>query len=145
MPSELNAAYLYSQLEIADEISKSRMHAWELYNEGFKSLSDSGRIDLPYVPEDCKHNAHMYYIKLKDLDERTELIKHLRRNNINAVFHYVPLHSAPAGMEYGVFVGEDKYTTKESERILRMPMYDGIKDIDIEYIVEKVYEFFGGE
>ncbi len=142
LPSELNAAYLWAQLEMADEITKKRMDCWNLYKEMLTPLAESGRIELPFVPADCTHNAHMFYIKAKDLAERTELIEHLKKNDILAVFHYVPLHSAPAGLKYGRFSGEDVYTTKESDRLVRLPMYYGLTANEVEFICEKVKEFF---
>ena len=142
LPSELNAAYLYAQLETADEITKNRLDTWNHYREGFADLERKGRIELPFIPGECKHNAHMFYIKARDLKERTALISHLKENDILAVFHYVPLHSAPAGAKFGRFAGEDKYTTKESERLLRLPLYYGLKEDECEYIIEKVKEFY---
>ena len=143
LPSELNAAYLWAQLEIADEIYKDRMRAWNLYYELLEGLAQKGSIELPVVPEGCVHNAHMFYIKVSDLNERTSLIHYLKGKNIHAVFHYIPLHSSPAGRELGVFYGEDRYTTKESERLLRLPMYYGLEEEAIEYIVSKIKGFFG--
>ncbi len=143
LPSELNAAYLYPQLEEADKINNDRLKSWNRYYELLKPLAEKGAVELPFIPAHCKHNAHMFYIKAKDLEERTRLIAHLKEQGITAVFHYVPLHSSPAGKEFGRFNGEDKYTTKESERLLRLPMYYGLKDSDIEYVCEKIYEFWG--
>lgn len=143
LPSELNAAYLYPQLEEADKINNDRLKSWNRYYELLKPLAEKGAIELPFIPAHCKHNAHMFYIKAKDLEERTRLIAHLKEQGITAVFHYVPLHSSPAGKKFGRFGGEDKYTTKESERLLRLPMYYGLKNSDIEYICEKIYEFWG--
>ena len=143
LPSELNAAYLYAQMQKAQEIYDDRMRSWKLYYELLKPLRDKGLIGLPVVPEGCVHNAHMFYIKAKDLDERTRLIDYLKENGINAVFHYIPLHSAPAGREYGRFTGEDKYTTKESERLIRLPMYFGLTENEVEYVADKVKGFFG--
>lgn len=143
LPSELNAAYLWAQLEAADEIFDDRMRKWNLYYEYFSSsdvLKD--RIELPYIPEGCVHNAHMFYIKTRDLEERTRLISYLRDNGINAVFHYVPLHSAEAGLKFGRFNGEDKYTTKESERLLRLPLHYNLKEKELEYITESVMRFY---
>ncbi|WP_339019739.1 dTDP-4-amino-4,6-dideoxygalactose transaminase [Fusobacterium animalis] len=145
LPSELNAAYLYAQLENADMIYNDRMNGWKLYKELLQELEDKKLIELQYIPKDCKHNAHMFYIKCKDLDERTKLIDFLKENNINAVFHYIPLHSAEAGLKFGRFNGEDKYTTKESERLLRLPLYYGLKEEDIRFIVLKIKEFYGKE
>jgi len=141
-PSELNAAYLYAQLENADIIYNDRMNTWNKYKELLQELEDKNLIELQYIPEDCKHNAHMFYIKCKDLDERTNLINFLKENNINAVFHYIPLHSAEAGIKFGRFHGEDKYTTKESERLLRLPLYYGLKEEDVEFTSSKIKEFY---
>ena len=142
LPSELNAAYLWAQLEIADEIFNNRMESWNLYWEGLRGLSESGKIQLPFIPNECNHTAHMFYIKAKDLDERTKLISYLKSNGINSVFHYIPLHTAPAGKKYGEFVGEDVYTTKESERLLRLPLYYGMKKIDVERVIDAIMEFY---
>ena len=142
LPSELNAAYLYAQLENADIIYNDRMNTWNKYKELLQELEDKNLIELQYIPEDCKHNAHMFYIKCKDLDERTNLINFLKENNINAVFHYIPLHSAEAGIKFGRFHGEDKYTTKESERLLRLPLYYGLKEEDVEFTSAKIKEFY---
>ncbi|WP_315523549.1 dTDP-4-amino-4,6-dideoxygalactose transaminase [Fusobacterium massiliense] len=142
LPSELNAAYLYAQLENADIIYNDRMNTWNKYKELLQELEDKKIIELQYIPEDCKHNAHMFYIKCKDLDERTNLINFLKENNINAVFHYIPLHSAEAGIKFGRFHGEDKYTTKESERLLRLPLYYGLKEENVKYVVTKIKEFY---
>ena len=142
LPSELNAAYLYAQLEKADIIYNDRMNTWNKYKELLQELENKNLIELQYIPEDCKHNAHMFYIKCKDLDERTRLIDFLKENNINAVFHYIPLHSAEAGLKFGRFHGEDKYTTKESERLLRLPLYYGLKEEDVEFTSSKIKEFY---
>lgn len=139
LPSDINAAYLYAQLEKADEINNARLHSWDLY---YQNLKDIPQIELPYVPKECKHNAHMFYIKTKDMHERTKLINYLKENNIASVFHYIPLHTSPAGIRYGRFYGEDKYTTKESERLLRLPMYYGLKNEEIENICNKIKEFY---
>ena len=142
LPSEMNAAYLYAQLELAEEITADRMATWNRYNDAFKELADAGKIELPFIPEDCTHNAHMFYLKCKDLEERSALISYLKENDILAVFHYVPLHTAPAGLKYGRFHGEDKYTTKESERLVRLPLYYGLEPEKADYIIEKVKEFY---
>ena len=118
------------------------MDTWNRYYEGLKELKDAGKIELPFIPEHCKHNAHMFYIKAKDLEERTKLISFLKENDILAVFHYVPLHSAPAGLKYGRFHGEDRFTTKESERLVRLPLYYGLKAEQTDYIISKVKEFY---
>jgi TDP-4-oxo-6-deoxy-D-glucose transaminase len=143
LPSELNAAYLYGQLENADLIYNDRMNSWNKYKVLLQELADKNLIELQYIPEDCKHNAHMFYIKCKDLDERTLLIDYLKKDQIWAVFHYIPLHSAEAGIKFGRFHGEDKYTTKESERLLRLPLYYGLKEGEIELVVSKIKEFYG--
>ena len=142
LPSDINAAYLWAQLECAEEINNNRLASWDAYYNALKPLADEGKIELPFVPEYCDHNAHMFYIKAKDLEERTKLIDFLKANDIAAVFHYIPLHSAPAGQKYGEFFGEDKYTTKESERILRLPMYYGLEADKVAYITEKIAEFY---
>lgn len=142
LPSELNAAYLYAQLEKADVINDARMACWNTYYQELLSLKDAGKIDLPYVPEDCVHNAHMFYVKAKDLQERSALIAFLKENGIGCVFHYIPLHTAPAGKKYGRFAGEDKYTTKESERLARLPMYYGLSIDDVKMVCDKIKEFY---
>ena len=142
LPSDMNAAYLYAQLEMAEEIAADRMASWNRYYEALTPLAEAGKIELPYVPADCEHNAHMFYIKTADLEERTRLITFLKENDILAVFHYIPLHTAPAGQKYGRFHGEDKYTTAESERLLRLPMYYGLKAEEVDYICNKVKEFY---
>ena len=144
LPSELNCAYLWAQLLKADEIFDNRMNIWNRYYEELGELERQGFISLPVVPRNCKHNAHMFYIKTKDLEERTELISYLKENGIMAVFHYIPLHSAPAGKKYGVFYGEDKYTTKESERLVRLPLYYGMISEDQDRVIEKIKEFYRG-
>ena len=143
LPSELNAAYLYAELECADIINDNRMASWNAYRERLAPLAEKGLIELAYIPEYCKHNAHMFYLKVEDLATRTALLKHLVYNGILAVFHYVPLHSSPAGMRFGRFSGEDKYTTNESNRLLRLPMFYGLKMEEIEFACDKVKEFFG--
>lgn len=142
LPSELNAAYLWAQLEVADKILEDRMNSWKEYYRQLQPLKEAGLIELPFVPENCTHNAHMFYIKTKDLEERQELIGYLKSKGIAAVFHYIPLHSSPAGQKYGTFSGEDRYTTKESERLLRLPMYYGLEKKQIDYIVKTVNEFY---
>lgn len=143
LQSELNCAYLYAQIENPDIINNDRLKSWNKYYELLTPLKEQGIIDLPVIPEGCQHNAHMFYIKTKNIEERSRLIKFLKENGIGAVFHYIPLHSAPAGKEFGRFHGEDKFTTKESERLLRLPMYYGLKESDVETVVSKVKEFYG--
>lgn len=142
LPSELNAAYLYAQLEMKEQINENRLQSWNMYNESFKALADKGLVETPFIPEECTHNAHMYYLKVKNLDVRTKLISYLKENGISSVFHYIPLHSSPAGQRYGDFHGEDKFTTKESERLLRLPMFYGLKSEDTEKVIDTVYKFF---
>jgi len=142
LPSELNAAYLYGQLEKAQEIFDDRMNSWNKYYAAFKELVDAGKVELPTVPEGCEHNAHMFYIKCKDLEERTALISYAKENDILMVFHYIPLHSAPAGKKYGRFAGEDVYTTKESERLVRLPLYYGLTDDDQAKVIKTVIDFY---
>ena len=142
LPSDMNAAYLYAQLEMADEINDARLSIWNQYYEGLKELKEAGKIELPHVPEHCVHNAHMFYVKSKDLEERTEFIDFMKANGILSVFHYIPLHTAPAGLKYGRFNGEDVYTTKESERLARLPLYYGLKEDQVSYIIDKVKEFY---
>ena len=142
LPSELNAAYLWAELEMADEINKNRLQSWNHYYNGLQELAEKGNIELPVVPEGCVHNAHMFYIKAKDLEERTRLIAYMKENGIGCVFHYIPLHSAPAGRKFGRFHGEDQYTTKESERLMRLPMYYGLKPEDVEKVIETIKNFY---
>ena len=142
LPSDMNAAYLYAQLELAEEITKARIDRWEQYWELLTPLAQQGRIELPYIPKECVHNAHMFYIKTKDMEERSRLIAYLKEKEILSVFHYVPLHSAPAGKKYGRFHGEDVYTTKESERILRLPMFYRLTADETEYIADQVKAFY---
>jgi len=142
LPSELNAAYLWGQLEAERQIFNDRMNSWNRYYEGLLPLAKEGHIDVPFIPEGCEHNAHMFYIKAADLDERTELIQFLKEHGVNAVFHYIPLHSAPAGLRMGRFHGEDVYTTKESERLVRLPLYYGLKPEEVDYVIEKVKAFY---
>lgn len=142
LPSEMNAAYLYAELEVADEINQNRMDSWNRYYKGLKELEDTGKINLPVIPKNCVHNAHMFYFKAKDLTERTAFISFMRENEIGCVFHYIPLHSAPAGKKFGRFHGEDRYTTKESERLVRLPMYYNLKLEDQQKVIDKIKEFY---
>ncbi|MBR7024430.1 MAG: dTDP-4-amino-4,6-dideoxygalactose transaminase [Selenomonadaceae bacterium] len=142
LPSELNAAYLWAQLQKADEITADRLASWQKYFDALKPLAQEKLIDLPTVPAECQHNGHMFYIKLKNLDERTKFISYMREKGIGCVFHYVPLHSAPAGKKYCRFHGEDVFTTRESERLVRLPMYYGLTAEDLEHVTEFVKKFF---
>lgn len=143
LPSDMNAAYLYAQLEMAEEINQQRLNTWNRYYEAFKPLETAGLISLPTVPKGCVHNAHMFYLKTKDIAERTALIAYLKEQGILSVFHYIPLHSSPAGIRFGEFRGEDRYTTKESERLTRLPLYYGMTEEHREYVIAKVKEFYG--
>ena len=141
LPSELNAAYLCAQLEAAEKIMEDRMRTWEIYRDSLRDLEAEGRIGLPQIPEGAAHNAHMFYIKAGDLAERTRLLAFLKERGIGAVFHYIPLHSSAAGRRYGRFSGEDVYTTKESERLVRLPLYYGMRE-EVYEVVERVREFY---
>lgn len=144
LPSDLLAAYLWAQLERADDINEDRLATWNAYDEAFRPLAERGLVELPYVPEGCVHNAHMYWMKLADLDERTRFIAYLKERGVWAVFHYIPLHSAPAGLKFGRFDGEDVYTTRESERLVRLPLYYGLTPEDRTHVIEAVMSFFEG-
>lgn len=143
LPSELNAAYLWGQLEQADTINNDRLASWNAYNEAFQPLAAAGIVGIPTIPKDCVHNAHMYYLKCKDLQERTALIDYAKANGVQLVFHYVPLHSAPAGHKFGRFSGEDQYTTSESERLVRLPLYYGLQKDDISSVIHVIRKFYG--
>ena len=142
LPSELNAAYLWAQLQNADMINENRLESWNTYRNAFEKLVEAGKIEIPYIPEECIHNAHMFYIKLRNLEERTRYIVYMKEREIQTVFHYVPLHSAPAGLKFGRFSGEDEYTTNESERLVRLPLYYGLKEEDIEKTIKTTIAFF---
>ena len=144
LPSEFLCAYLWSQLEMADEITHDRLKSWSLYYRELRELGPEGKglINLPHIPDECVHNGHMFYIKTKDLEERGRLLAWLKQEGIGAVFHYVPLHSAPAGLKFGRFSGEDRYTTKESDRLVRLPMFYGLREDEIGYVTDKIKEFY---
>ena len=144
LPSDLNAAYLWAQFEAADAIFNDRMRSWNQYYELLSPLQEKGCIDLPIIPEECSHNAHMFYVKARDLEERTALIRFLREHDVASVFHYIPLHGAPAGKRFGRFHGTDRYTTKESERLTRLPMYYGLESDTVEMICDLIKEFYAG-
>ena len=141
LPSELNAAYLYAQLEVCDQIQDKRMKIWNYYHRELEALEKEGKITRPVIPEGCIHNAHMYYLKVRDMEVRTKLIHYLREKGICSVFHYIPLHTAPAGQKFGRFAGEDRYTTKESERLLRLPMFYNLDMKDVGYVTEQLKSF----
>lgn len=142
LPSELQAAFLWGQLEKSDEMNQNRLATWSAYHQAFKQLHQAGLVDLPIIPDHCQYNAHMYYLKLKDLDQRTAFIEHLRTNDMMAVFHYIPLHTAPAGLKFGNFSGDDVFTTTESERLVRLPMYYGMNEVEKQMVIDAVMEFF---
>lgn len=141
--NDVSAAYLWGNLEFADEINQNRLNSWQKYYDGLKELENKGLIELPKIPDGCVQNGHMFYIKVKDLEERTALLDYLKKNDINAVFHYVPLHSAPAGVKFGRFDGVDNFTTKESERLIRLPMYYNMLSSDINNVIRNIHIFFG--
>lgn len=142
LPSDMNAAYLWGQLEVADEINDNRLATWHTYYDAFKELGEKGLVKLPTIPEECVHNAHMFYLKCRSLEERTEFISFLKENDIVPTFHYIPLHSSPAGMRFGRFDGGDEVTTSESEKLVRLPMYYNMKDSDISKVIAAVVEFY---
>ena len=141
LPSDLNAAYLYAQLEMAKEINDKRMSIWNLYNEAFAELEEKHVVERPFVPDYAVHNAHMYYLKLKDLETRTAFIRYMKENGVQCVFHYIPLHTATAGKKFGRFHGEDIYTTKESERLVRLPMYYNLDLSQAQQVADLVRKF----
>ena len=142
LPSEINAAYLWAQLENADKINNNRLLTWNTYFSSLKSLEEKKLLELDKIPIECNHNAHMFFIKCKNIEQRTDFINFMRKNDIQCNFHYVPLHSAPAGLKFGIFYGKDIYTTSESDRLVRLPLYYGIKNNDVMLIIQKVKEFF---
>lgn len=142
LPSDLNAAYLWGQLQCADKINENRLATWNAYYKAFKPLEERGLVELPFVPKECEHNAHMFYMKLKDLETRQDFIRYMKENEILCVFHYVPLHSAPAGQRFGRFNGEDRYTTSESDRLVRLPLYYGIAEEDLAKVIRCTLDYF---
>lgn len=142
LPSEINAAYLYAQLEEADQIKKKRVALWDQYDKLLKPLADQHYIQLPFIPDECEQNGHLFYLKVKDQSERDHLIQHLKRNNIWSVFHYIPLHSSCAGIKYGRFNGVDRFTTIESKRLLRLPLFYDLTEAEVIFIVDQIDRFF---
>lgn len=142
LPSDLNAAYLWGQLQAADEINNNRLETWNAYYEAFKPLEEAGLVELPHIPQDCTHNAHMFFMKFKDLETRQDFIKYMKSNDILCVFHYVPLHSAPAGLKFGRFDGDDRFTTSESDRLVRLPLYYNISKEDCNKVIRCTLEYF---
>jgi dTDP-4-amino-4,6-dideoxygalactose transaminase len=143
LPSELQSAYLWGQLEMAEAINADRLASWLAYRDKLSPLAAAGVIELPVISQTCQHNAHMFYVKVKDLEERTELLAQCKQDDIGAVFHYVPLHSAPAGLKYGRFSGRDIHTTSQSERLIRLPLYYGITGAEIDTVCGKIAEWSG--
>ncbi len=144
LPSDMNAAYLWAQLECADEINNDRLTTWNAYHAAFADLEARERLTRPSVPAECVHNAHMYYLKCRDLEDRTAFIAFMKKRGIICVFHYVPLHSAPAGLKFGRFSGEDRYTTSGSDQLVRLPMYYGMTNEDRATVIEAALEYFEG-
>lgn len=142
LPSDLNAAYLWAQLEMAEEINNDRLSTWNYYYENLKVLEEKRYVELPYIPEECEHNAHMFYMKLESLEERTKFIEYMKENEVYCVFHYIPLHSAPAGMKFGKFNGKDEFTTSESERLVRIPLWYGMKDTVLKHVVKVIKAYW---
>lgn len=142
LPSDINAAYLWGQLEVAEAINRDRLATWRSYWDGLKPLAEGGKLELPLIPEGCEHNAHMFYVKLEDLQQRTEFISYLRDHGVQSTFHYIPLHSSPAGKHYGRFAGMDEFTTRESNRLTRLPMYYGLSKEDRAMVVDAIRSYF---
>lgn len=142
LPSELNTAYLWAQLLQADEINEDRLRTWNAYRHAFQELEKDGKVQLQFIPKECVHNAHMFYLKCKDLEERSKFIQYMRKQDIGCVFHYIPLHSSPAGIKYGRFAGEDVYTTRESERLVRLPMYYKLSEYDRNRVIQECLKYF---
>ncbi|MGE0738030.1 dTDP-4-amino-4,6-dideoxygalactose transaminase [Sulfurimonas sp.] len=143
LPNDISAAYLWGGLEMADTINENRLNSWSSYYEKLSFLQNEGFIELPTIPDGCIQNAHMFYFKVKDLEERTALLDAFKKEDIGAVFHYVPLHSAPAGVKYGRFSGVDEFTTKESERLVRLPMYFGLSSDERDAVCDVIKSFYG--
>lgn len=142
LPSDMNAAYLYAQLERVEHIRQHRLSLWQAYQRELQILEKERKITLPFIPKAVGHNAHMFYIKVKDIEQRAQLIDFLKQRNILSVFHYIPLHSSPAGLIFGHFYGEDEWTTQESQRLLRLPMYYELTLEEVVYITKQIKMFF---
>lgn len=142
LPGDIQAAYLWGQLEKVNEINDNRLASWSYYYDQLQSLQTAGKIQLPTVPNDCVHNAHMFYIKVQDIEIRSKLIEHLKNNDVMAVFHYIPLHSSVAGKSLGIFYGEDEFTTSESEKLVRLPMWYGLSDEQLDKVISCILEFY---
>jgi len=142
LPSEVNAAFLYAQLQYANDINEDRLASWSLYYQKLKDLADKDIINLPTIPKNCEHNAHMFYIKVDDINERGKLIAYMKEHDITCVFHYVPLHNSSAGVKYSHFYKGDQYTTSESEKLIRLPLYYGMSEETVSKVTEAIYDFF---
>ena len=140
--SEIQAAYLLAQLEESVKIKEKRLAIWQNYFNAFQSLADQERVELPTIPAECDHNAHLFYLKLANQNERQSFINYLKEREILSVFHYIPLHSSPAGQQFGRFVGKDRFTTKESERLVRLPLFYNMQDDECQKVIESTLEFF---
>tara|TARA_B100000214_G_scaffold124414_1_gene88303 strand:- start:5228 stop:6358 length:1131 start_codon:yes stop_codon:yes gene_type:complete len=140
--NDLSAAYLWGNLKEADKINQNRLITWNNYYVGLQKLKSKGLIELPTIPKDCTHNAHMFYLKVNSLEERTAILNHLLENGILSVFHYVPLHSSEGGLRFSRFSGDDEFTTKESERLIRLPLYFGLKDSEVVKVINSIFNFF---
>ncbi|MCI8669511.1 MAG: dTDP-4-amino-4,6-dideoxygalactose transaminase [Lachnospiraceae bacterium] len=141
LPSEFNVSYLYGQLLMADEINNNRIKSWRFYFESLKKYEEEGIIELPVVPSECTHNAHMFYLKWRNVEQRSEFIDYMKEKKISCVFHYVPLHSSFGGEKYGKFTGIDRYTTVESNRLVRLPMYYALEKEELRYIFDTITEW----
>jgi dTDP-4-amino-4,6-dideoxygalactose transaminase len=142
LPSEIQAAYLLGQLQVINEVTSNRIRSWSRYFDGLVRLQELGFIKLPHIPVYATHNAHLFYIKVINKDDRDKLISYLNQNSIQAVFHYIPLHSAPAGLKFGIFRGTDNFTTLESEKLIRLPLYFNISNSDVDFVINNIYKFF---
>ena len=138
LPADTNAAYLYANLEKAHEVNNRRLEIW---NEYHKAFSNTESIQGPTIPSECQHNAHMFYLKLKNIEERNQFIAHMKEHEIITPFHYIPLHSSPAGKKFGEFVGRDNYTTKESERLVRLPLFYNMTENQQDRVISSVMKF----
>lgn len=145
LSSELGAAFLYAQLRAAEQINNARLAIYNQYKSGLKELENRECVSLPVVPVGCTHNAHMFYIKTRDLKERCDFIEYMKKRDISCAFHYVPLHSAPFGRKCSAFFGEDRYTTKTSETLVRLPMYKDLTKENVDYVLENIYSFYKGK
>lgn len=142
LPSDIIAAFLYAQMEMAENITEKKLSIWYLYNDGLKHLAEDGFIELPFIPDGLIHNAHMFYIKTRGLEERTSLINYLKEHGVHCVFHYVPLHNSEAGLRYGRFNGEDLYTTSESQKLLRLPIFPKLNTNTVEKVIDLIIQFY---